>query len=396
MKKILYITSFLPYDTPFAGSKVSYNILKNITKDYEVDLLSFCTEVENKYEVDFIDFCLEEKNINLLNIIRVSKYSRILNSILFLFLPSLLVARFSFKYLFKIKKDYNFIYVDWSQSVFFGYLLSKILKKPVIFTLHDILTQSLERKFIAEKNYFKKGVFFFEYFKLKMFEKFFIKQSKINIVLSNKDKLILINNMKINDNKILVITPYFNKEMNFFDKSQFQNSFNILFWGAMNRVENTDAVEYYLKTFHNKLKSKIKNYKFIVAGVNPPKEMIEKYKHDKTIFITGFLDDPSEIFNISHISVIPLRLGAGIKIKTLESLYMGLPTISTIVGAEGIDVNQENGLFIEKNDIEFLNRIINIYKNYKLVDKQLIHDNILINFNFDESLKKIDDFLSKI
>ena len=70
----------------------------------------------------------------------------------------------------------------------------------------------------------------------------------------------------------------------------------------------------------------IKNYRFIIAGANPPKSIVEKYQNDKTVYITGFIDDPSEIFNISHISVVPLRLGAGIKVKTLESLYMGLPT----------------------------------------------------------------------
>ena len=100
MKKILYISSFLPYDTPFAGSKTSYRILKNIAKNYKVNLLSFSTEVEKKYVEDFKQFCKNESNINLIDIVHVSNFTSVFNSLLFFFLPAFLVARFSFKYLF--------------------------------------------------------------------------------------------------------------------------------------------------------------------------------------------------------------------------------------------------------------------------------------------------------
>lgn len=395
MKKILYITSFLPYDTPFAGSKTSYRILKSIAKSYNINLLSFCTEVEQKYIEDFKKFCEDKNNINLIDIVQVTKFTRVFHSSLFFFLPALLVARFSFKYLFNLRNRYDFIYVDWSQSIVFGYLLSKILNIPIVYSIADIITQSLERKYKKEKNFLKKLIFGFEYFKTKNIEKKFLDSGRLIIVQSAKDKSILVN-MNIKEEKILVIAPYFNQDMIFEEKSSREDNFNILFWGAMNRLENIDAVEYYLSTFHEQLKSKIKNYRFIIAGANPPKSLVEKYQNDKTVYITGFIDDPSEIFNISHISVVPLRLGAGIKVKTLESLYMGLPTIATDVGAEGIYLNESNGLYVENDENLFLSKILSIYKNYQNMNKKDIHENIKILFDFGKSLKEIEIHLKNI
>lgn len=395
MKKILYITSFLPYDTPFAGSKTSYRILKNIAQNYNINLLSFSTEVEKKYIEDFKKFCKNENNINLIDIVQITKFTRVFNSLLFFFLPAFLVARFSFKYLFSLKKQYDFIYIDWSQSIFFGYLLSKILDVPIVYSVADIITQSLERKYKEEKSFLKKLILGFEYFKTRCIEKKLLDSGKLIVVQSNKDKCILID-MKIEEEKILAIAPYFNQDMIFEENYNKENNFNILFWGAMNRAENIDAVEYYLSTFHDKLKLQIRNYRFIIAGANPPKSIVEKYQNDGTVNITGFIDDPSEIFNISHISVVPLRLGAGIKVKTLESLYMGLPTISTNVGAEGIYLNESNGLYVENDEDLFLSKILSVYENYENINKENIHENIKILFDFDKSLKEIEIHLQNI
>ena len=395
MKRVLYITSFLPYDTPFAGSKTSYRILKSIAKGYNINLLSFCTEVEEKYVDDFKNFCEDKNNINLIDIIKVNKFTRIFNSLVLFFLPAFLVARFYFKNLISLKKEYDFIYVDWSQSIFFGYMLSKILNIPIVYSIADIITQSLERKYKEEKNFLKKLIFRFEYFKTKSIEKKLLDSGRLIVVQSAKDKSILVN-MKIEGEKILVIAPYFNQDMIFVEKSSKEDNFNILFWGAMNRLENIDAVEYYLSTFHEQLKLEIQNYRFVIAGANPSKTIVEKYQNDKTVYITGFIDDPSEIFNISHISVVPLRLGAGIKVKTLESLYMGLPTIATDIGAEGIYLNDSNGLYVENDEDLFLEKILSVYKGYQNINKKNIHERIRTLFDFDKSLQEIEIHLKNI
>lgn len=395
MKKILYISSFLPYDTPFAGSKTVYRILDFLSEQNEIDIQTFVSEVEIKHKDKFIQYCDSKKNINIKKIINVSKVSRLINAIMFFYFPIVIVMRFNIRTFLSIifkRENYDLIYVDWSQSIVYGYFISFFLKKKVVFSIADVITQSMERKFFNEKKILKKFFYWFEYKKLLVFENFFLKKASQIIVQSEKDKKILIG-IGLEEEKILTITPYFNQNMKFNDNTKNEKKFNILFWGAMNRIENIDAVEYFLEKFHQKLKNSIPNYKFIIAGANPPEKLIEKSKKDKSIYVTGFLDDPSQIFNKSHISVIPLRLGAGIKVKTLESLFMGLPTVSTSVGAEGIYLNQKDGLYVSDNEEKFFNHIMEIYNSYDSTNRFSIHNNVKQKYNFGISLLKINEVI---
>ena len=52
--------------------------------------------------------------------------------------------------------------------------------------------------------------------------------------------------------------------------------------------------------------------------------------------VTGFVDDPSDLFATLDIAVAPLRLGSGVKIKVFETIDAGIPTVVTQVGGEGI------------------------------------------------------------
>lgn len=75
---------------------------------------------------------------------------------------------------------------------------------------------------------------------------------------------------------------------------------------------------------------------------------------------------------------------------------MGLPTISTNVGAEGIYLNESNGLYVENDEDLFLSKILSVYENYQNMNKKDIHENIKTLFDFDKSLKEIEMYLKNI
>jgi len=109
----------------------------------------------------------------------------------------------------------------------------------------------------------------------------------------------------------------------------------LLFWGAMNRKENVDAVKWFLKEIFPRISLFIPDTKLYIVGANPPNEIVKL--QSKQVTITGFVDNPGQYFEKCHLAVAPLRMGAGIKIKVLEYLEAGLPVVATTVGAEGIE-----------------------------------------------------------
>lgn len=66
--------------------------------------------------------------------------------------------------------------------------------------------------------------------------------------------------------------------------------------------------------------------------------------------VTGFVDDPRDVYERFSLLLAPIRSGGGTKLKIIEALAMGLPVVTTPTGAEGIPlVEQDLGIVVETN-----------------------------------------------
>ncbi len=59
------------------------------------------------------------------------------------------------------------------------------------------------------------------------------------------------------------------------------------------------------------------------------------------------------LYGRTRACVVPLRYGSGVKIKTVEALQYGVPTVSTKVGAEGIDLRGTAPMLVVDDAREF-------------------------------------------
>jgi glycosyltransferase involved in cell wall biosynthesis len=58
--------------------------------------------------------------------------------------------------------------------------------------------------------------------------------------------------------------------------------------------------------------------------------------HGEHINVVGFVDDPAEWLSKTRLHVSPMRFGAGIRLRFLDTIAAGQPFVSTTVGAEGL------------------------------------------------------------
>jgi glycosyltransferase involved in cell wall biosynthesis len=61
--------------------------------------------------------------------------------------------------------------------------------------------------------------------------------------------------------------------------------------------------------------------------------------------------------------VIPLRIGGGTRIKIYEGMAMGKATVSTSVGAEGLDVEHGRDIVLADDPDQFANAIVSFLRN---------------------------------
>ena len=85
-----------------------------------------------------------------------------------------------------------------------------------------------------------------------------------------------------------------------------------------------------------------------------------------SVEVVGYVDDPEPYFSSHRVFVAPLRYGAGMKGKIGQSMSLGLPLVTTSIGAEGMKlVNKEHVLI--NDDIEgFAGAVIDLYEDREL------------------------------
>ena len=111
---------------------------------------------------------------------------------------------------------------------------------------------------------------------------------------------------------------------------------DILFVGGFTHTPNIDAVLWFASEILPLIRESNTGIRLILVGSNMPDTITQLASPD--ISIRGFVTDEEldQLYRSVRFSVIPLRFGAGLKGKTVESLSKALPIVSTSFGIEGL------------------------------------------------------------
>ncbi len=111
----------------------------------------------------------------------------------------------------------------------------------------------------------------------------------------------------------------------------------ILFVAGFAHPPNVDAALFLVDEIIPRLEQEVGPVKVTLAGSNPSAAVRALAGRD--IEVTGYVTDPEleRMYGRHRVSVVPLRFGAGVKGKVVESLSRGLPVVTTSIGAQGID-----------------------------------------------------------
>ncbi|MBD3843801.1 MAG: glycosyltransferase, partial [Campylobacterales bacterium] len=133
-----------------------------------------------------------------------------------------------------------------------------------------------------------------------------------------------------------------------------QTKKSLLYIGTLTWEANVDGLVWFLEEIWYGIKIANPEICLSIVGKNPDKRIIDLTKNDSSIDLVGFVDDLEEYYSSSRIFISPLRFGSGIKVKVVNALYRGIPTVTTSIGVEGLDVVHEKEVMVADNPIEFI------------------------------------------
>lgn len=283
------------------------------------------------------------------------------------------------KELLLLKEKPDIIIIEFTQMLFLvDFIREHFPTCRIIVSEHDVSFLRFERETKGKKGFFERLLWTQIYKKMKKDELKLLNKCDLVLPHNLKDYQILINN-GIESAKIRPIAPYYEK-MEIDRKPDYST---IIFYGAMGRIENQESVLWFVKNVYPYIKEE--GIKFVVIGSNPS-ENIKKLENND-IIVTGFVDDLKPYFSKCLCMVAPLHFGAGIKVKVLEAMAAGIPTLTNTIGIEGIPaINGQDYFHCESNE-DYVN-IIKLLISRKISLEEISEKSkycILNNFNLEQS-----------
>lgn len=114
--------------------------------------------------------------------------------------------------------------------------------------------------------------------------------------------------------------------------------------GTMDYGPNVEGAVWFVRQVWPRLREQHPESRLRLVGRDPVGAIRELRGPD--VEVTGTVPDVTRACEGVRVGVVPLRSGMGIKNKTLDFMSMGLPVVSTPLGAEGVAARDRDGLVV--------------------------------------------------
>ncbi|WP_431685877.1 glycosyltransferase family 4 protein [Hahella sp. NBU794] len=366
--KLLWLSHFIPYPPKGGALQRSFNLLKEASRYFDIDLFSLVQSFPVKENFgsleEGIQVCKNE----------LSKYT---SSIEFFYINSeknkpnkaltaIKAGLSSSPYIeYWLKSDellarlkdiggndsYDLVHCD---TIGVARYAKEVLLAKKILNHHNIESHMQYRRAKGEKNILKKLYFYFDAMKIYSLEKRYCHEFDLNIVCSDLDAERLVDKLHVDTHVVPngVDTDYFSSS---FNEREVDDS--LIFAGGMTWYPNFQAMEFFIKEVWPLLKQRRPTINITIVGRGGDK-LRPLVGAEAAIKITGFVDDVRPYIERASVYVCPIFVGGGTKLKVLDALSMSKAMVAHPIACEGIDVEQDKNVVLAETPEAMADKIL--------------------------------------
>lgn len=236
------------------------------------------------------------------------------------------------------------------------------LATPTALFQHNVESILWKRKATVEPAWVDRAVFKLESAKMLRFEPQQVRRFHHVIAVSEADREAM--SKMVDPSHISVVPTGVDLSKYPYDPTLRPQSALVVFTGSMDWQPNIDGVEFFCNEIWPLVLRKVPQARFRVVGRDPHPRV--KKLASESVEVTGSVPSILDHLREAAAIVVPLRIGGGTRIKIYEGMATGKATVSTTVGAEGLDVEHGRDILLEDSPPDFAEAVVTLLQNEEL------------------------------
>ena len=191
-----------------------------------------------------------------------------------------------------------------------------------------------------------------------------IHRSDLTLVIADYEVELLIAEFGIPERQVAYLPFWLELDETKF--KSFESRQNFMMIGSFKHSPNIDAARWCKQTIWPRIRENLPQAEFHCYGAYGERYQTELHDPNSGFIYKGRADDALHTMQNYRVNCVPLRYGAGLKGKVFDGFRTGTPTVTTPVGAEGIDGTEKWGCAIANDPDVFAKTAIELYTNAEI------------------------------
>lgn len=190
-----------------------------------------------------------------------------------------------------------------------------------------------------------------------------IYRSDLSLIISKYEMKWLQNTLLI-DSELLYYLPFMLDEISKTEIEKlpnFEERQHFVTIGNFRHEPNYDSAVYLKETIWPLIRQQLPKAEMHVYGSYPMQKVTQLNNAREGFLFKGWTDNVNEVIQNAKVCLAPLRFGAGLKGKFVDAMQCGTPSVTTSVGAEGLE--EDFGGYIEEEPKKIAQKAIELHTN---------------------------------
>ena len=359
--KLLVLSPVLPFPLIAGGRIRIFHLLKRLSRHFDITLLTLTDSRDNAKEngeaLSFLDklIAVPTSQNRFIQLMRILYYL----PLVFSGYPLEVIVKRSNGMSRELRdilesERYQAVIIEYTQCIQYMKPILE-LRTPVALVEHDIAYISMRRRAAVHTGFWGM-IWRWEAARTEKYEKAGWKAFNRIITMSEVDRA-----------EILKDAPY--AQVDVIPNGVDTNGLPVMtegdqpilvFVGWMRHLPNRDGLAWFLDEVWPLIREQHHTVRFHIIGRGLPDNIRRIADLDDRVDYLGYVRDIEDHVGKAWMSVVPIRIGSGSRLKILESMALGTPIVTTAIGCEGIAARDGEEVMIADAPKEFAEKVLSL------------------------------------